>query len=251
MSFKAISSMTTTQGLGMDGSVVSVLQWIAHIQEEWLIVFDNADNPPPEVVAKFIPPGNRGNILITSTNISMGRIISFKNIIEILEMEEPDAIALLLKASHLAPLPEHLEAATKIVVELGCILLAVDHAGAYIEAGKCDINAYLRHFSLHRRTLMSDNAFKGASDYNKTLYGTWDLSFKEIEKRARRLPGDRNAQAAQAAIWILHICAFYHHSDISKDIFKSATEESAKYEGRHKSTSCNHLSRSHSAVIRD
>ena len=50
---------------------------------------------------------------------------------------------------------------------------------------------------------MSDNAFKGASDYDKTVYGTWDLSFKEIEKRVRRLPGDGNAQAAQAAIWIL------------------------------------------------
>ena len=29
---------------------------------------------------------------------------------------------------------------------------------------------------------MSDNAFKGASDYDKTVYGTWDLSFKEIER---------------------------------------------------------------------
>jgi hypothetical protein len=35
-------------------------------QEEWLIVFDNADDPSPEAVAKFFPPDNRGNILITS-----------------------------------------------------------------------------------------------------------------------------------------------------------------------------------------
>ena len=61
------------------------------------------------------------------------------------------------------------------------------------------------------------------------MCGTWDLSFKEIEKRARRLPCDGNVQAAQAAIWILQICAFYHHSDISKDIFKSAAKESAKF----------------------
>jgi hypothetical protein len=37
----------------------------------------------------------------------MGRVISFENRIEIKEMEEPDAIDLLLKASCLDPLPEH------------------------------------------------------------------------------------------------------------------------------------------------
>ena len=36
-------------------------------------------------------------------------------------------------------------------------------------------------------------------------------------------------QAAHAAIIILHICAFYHHSNISKDIFRSAAEESRKH----------------------
>ena len=109
MSLKGISSLPAAQYSGVDGSVGSVLQWISFLQEEWLIVFDNADAPPPEVVEKFIPPGDRGNILITSRNKSMGRIVSFENRIEIKGMEEADAITLLLKASCLDPLPEHLE----------------------------------------------------------------------------------------------------------------------------------------------
>ena len=228
-SLKGISNLPAAQAFGMDGSVESVLQWISSIQEEWLIVYDNADDPPPEVVAKFFPPGNRGNILITSRNRSMGRIVSFENSIEINEMEESDAVILLLKASCLDPVAEHLQAAKRIVMELGCIPLAVDHAGAYIEAGRCDINKYLRQFSLHRQTLMSDATFKGASNYNQTVYGTWDLSFKEIEKRAGGQSIAGNAQAAQAAILILQICAFYHHSNISKNIFQSAAEESGKH----------------------
>ncbi|KAF8799504.1 hypothetical protein BYT27DRAFT_7120329 [Phlegmacium glaucopus] len=95
-------------------------------------------------------------------------------------MEEADAITLLLKASCLDA-AEHVEVARMIVTELGCIPLAVNHAGAYIEAGNCDINRYLKHFSLHHQTLMSDATFRGASDYDQTVYGTWDLSFKEIE----------------------------------------------------------------------
>jgi len=229
MTLKGISNMPAAQASGVDGSVESVLQWIAHIQEEWLIVYDNADDLVPEVVAKFFPSGDGGNILITSRNRSMGRIISFRNMIEISEMEEPDAIALLLKASYLEPSAEHQQAAKNIVAELGCIPLAVNHAGAYIEAGKCDINGYLRQLFLHRQTLMSDAAFTGASNYNQTVYGTWDLSFREIEKRANGQSTTGNAQAAKAAILILHICAFYHHSNISKDIFRSAAEESRKY----------------------
>ena len=147
----------------------------------------------------------------------MGRAIAFKNLIEITEMEEADTIILLLRASDLDSLPEHVKAAKGIVDELGCIPLAIDQAGAYIEAGRCDINEYLRRFFMHRQTLMSDATFKGASGYNQTVYGTWDLSFKEIEKRGKSTTG--NAQAAQAAILILQICAFYHHSNISKDIF--------------------------------
>jgi tetratricopeptide (TPR) repeat protein len=228
MSLKGISSIPAAQASYLDGSAESVLQWISSIEEEWLIVFDNADDLPPDVVAKFIPPGNRGNILITSRNQSMGRLVTFENVIEINEMEERDAITLLLKASRLDASTEHLQAAKNIVASLGCIPLAVDQAGAYIEAGNCGINEYLRQFSSHRHTLMSDATFRGVSDYDRTVYGTWDLSFKEIERRAGG-QSHGNAQAAKAAILILGICAFYHHSNISDDIFKSAAEESVKY----------------------
>jgi len=65
-SLKGIFSIPAAQASCLDGSAESALQWISGIQEEWLIVYDNADDLPPDVVAKFIPPGNRGNILITS-----------------------------------------------------------------------------------------------------------------------------------------------------------------------------------------
>ena len=56
MSLRGISA----QYSGVDGSAESILQWISFLQEECLVVFDNADVPPLEVVEKFIPHGNRG-----------------------------------------------------------------------------------------------------------------------------------------------------------------------------------------------
>ena len=115
------------------------------------------------------------------------------------------------------------------MTELGCMPLAVDQAGAYIEAGRCSIDKYLQQLTLHRETLMSDATFRGASSYDRTVYGTWDLSFNEIKKRASGQSSAGDAQAAHTAILILQICAFYHHSNISKDIFQSAAEESGKH----------------------
>ena len=68
LSLRGISSISAAQASCPDDSVESVLQWMSGIQEEWLIVFDNADELPVHMVEKFIPSGNRGNILITSRN---------------------------------------------------------------------------------------------------------------------------------------------------------------------------------------
>ena len=76
---------------------------------------------------------------------------------------------------------------------------------------------------------MSDDIFRGASNYDQTVYGTWDISLKEIKKRADGQYGVGHVQGAQAAILILQICAFFHHNNISKEIFQSAAEESQKY----------------------
>ena len=166
MSLQGISSISATQASCLDGSVESVLQWMSGIQKEWLIVFDNADVPPVHVVEKYISSGNRGNILITSQNQSMGRVVPFENIIGIGEMEVEDAIILLLKASRLDVSAEHREVAKNIVTELNYMPLVIDQAGAYIEAGRCSIDKYLQQFFLHHQTLMLDATFKGESNYD-------------------------------------------------------------------------------------
>ena len=70
-SLRGIYSVSAVQASCLDDSVESVLQWMSSIREEWMIVFDNADDPPVYVVEKYIPTGNRGYILITSRNQSM------------------------------------------------------------------------------------------------------------------------------------------------------------------------------------
>ena len=73
------------------------------LKDAYLMVFDNADVLSPAELEAYLPPGRGGNILITSRNFTMRNLTSPENSLEVTEMEENDAIKLLLKASCLDP----------------------------------------------------------------------------------------------------------------------------------------------------
>ena len=187
-----------------------------------MVVFDNADTLLPSELEAFFPPGQWGNILITSRNLNMRCLTLPENSLEVMEMEENDAVALLLKASCLDPSRLDLQAeALAIVKELFCLPLAIDQAGAYIASGATSIGGYLVKYSKHRKTLLSQTEFMGASRYSRSVYGTWELSYKEIQERAQSDDPYRS-EAANTALLLLELFPFFHHEGITEEIFAYA-----------------------------
>jgi tetratricopeptide (TPR) repeat protein len=216
---KGICSLPAAQSSGLDGSPESALHWIGSLKEKYIMVFDNADVLSPAELEAYLPPGRGGNILITSRNSTMRNLTSPENSLEVSEMEENDAIELLLKASYLDPSSMDFQAeASEIVKELFCIPLAIDQAGAYIACGATTIGDYLAKYSEHRKTLLSHADFIGASGYKRSVYGTWELSCKEIQKRAESDDAHR-ANAANSAMLLLKLFPFFHHEGITEEIF--------------------------------
>ena len=201
----------------------SVLKWIAQ-RNNWLMVYDGADGHY-QIVETFLPPGDGGNIVITSRNVGLKRI-SLKSQ-KIVEMPEEEASSLLLKSAALDGMSEHNGLVRKLVSELGGIPLALDQAGAYMLTTECGIANYLELFAKHKHALMSNFEFKGASNYDRTTYGTWDISIETIEKMATNDTGQK-ALAAQSAIQILRIFAFLDNANIPLELFKSAAENYMK-----------------------
>ena len=72
---------------------------------------------------------------------------------------------------------------------------------------------------------MNHPSFRGASQYNRTVYETWDLSFNEIKLRANKKCDGHDRAAAQAAILILETAAFLHHENIIEAAFRKAAME--------------------------
>ncbi|KIL64558.1 hypothetical protein M378DRAFT_11360 [Amanita muscaria Koide BX008] len=203
-------------------SAEAFLNWISS-RGSWLIVFDNADGGH-KVVEKFLPQGEKGDILITSRNKGLSRITSPKNSLEVTEMGEKEAISLLLKSSAFDEESEKVkETAKELVSVLGFIPLAIDQAGGYIQSCGYGLDSYLRLFVKHRAQLMSNRELSGASGYDYSTYGTWDISIEEIKRRACEGPAAQ-ASAAQNALMLHGIFALLHHENISKEMFRCAAE---------------------------
>ena len=112
------------------------------------MIFDNPDVLSSAELEAYLPPGQRGNVLITSHNSTMRKLSLPENSLDVNEMEENDAIALLLKASFLDLSSVEFQAeASEIVKELYCLALAIDQAGAYIASGATTIGDYLTKHS--------------------------------------------------------------------------------------------------------
>ena len=212
---KGICNLPEAQSSALDGSPESALWWISSLGHNYAMVFDNADNMTPEELEQYFPSGLGGNILITSRNSGLKHLTSHENSLHVKEMEKNDAISLLLKAACLDQSQADLQAeVSKIVNELFCIPLAIDQAGAFIAFGDTDIRNYLDEYSQYRESILSYPAFKGASKYNRSVYGTWELTFKEIQQRAKS-DDSQKAEAAKTAMFLLSIFAFFHFDGIT------------------------------------
>ena len=181
-----------------------ILNWISQLPK-WLIIYDNADSDY-SVVEKFLPPGEAGNILITSRNGELKRLALGS--VNVLTMEEDEAVASFLKSAMLDGTCDDVRnVAKKMVLELGGIPLALDQAGAYIYRCGCGIDGYLKLYEKNKHRLLSKKEFRGASGYGTSAYGTWDISFHQIVQMTVKENGGE-AEAAQNAISLLRIFAF-------------------------------------------
>ncbi|KAF8348018.1 P-loop containing nucleoside triphosphate hydrolase protein [Amanita rubescens] len=193
-----------------------------------LMVYDGADGHY-SVVENFLPPGNGGNVMITSRNIGLKRIGLSKNSMEVHGMEDEDAISLLLKSAMLDDTDNNIyNLAQQLVLQLDGIPLAIDQAGSYMRSCGCSIDGYLELYARYKNELMRNTpGFGGASDYGTSTYGTWDISMKKMEDIAA-MDSVQESVGAQSAIKLLRIFAFLDHVNIPQELFKNAAESYMK-----------------------
>jgi hypothetical protein len=88
---------------GVGDSAEDALRWLSRLVEEWLLVFDNADDPTLNF-RNFFPRSSHGNIIITSRN-SETRILApdLRSESKVSRLSPDDAIDLLIKIARVTP----------------------------------------------------------------------------------------------------------------------------------------------------
>ena len=180
------------------------LTWLARQRQDWLLLFDNADDPEIKL-QQFFPSCRHGNIIVTSRNPRC-RFYAPDSHFNVSDMNAEDATELLLKMTAVQHSPANLERAASICRELGYLALAVAQAGAYI-ANSCSLDDYLHIYRDDRAQLLQRHSAHSPDDYQWTVYTTWEMSLKKL---------------TPTALMFLRICSFMHHGGISRAIFQNA-----------------------------
>ncbi|KAJ7787055.1 hypothetical protein B0H14DRAFT_3163453 [Mycena olivaceomarginata] len=184
------------------------LLWLTSNIEGWLLFFDNADDPSLNL-NDFMPQCNHGNIIITSRNPGL-RVYGSYSLVS--DMEEKDAVALLLKSAAQVATIHAEQIAMEIVKALHYLPLAIIQAGAFILNSQ-DLSGYLALYTKNQAQLLSKKPAQSHDHYAWTVYTTWQMSFDQLKP---------------AAAMFLQLCSFFHYNGISEQIFSYAS----KYEFR-------------------
>lgn len=156
-----------------DADQKTIVDAVCHYLEKtpnWLLIFDNADKPAD--LRRFIPRGSTGHILITSRNPNWA---GMAHTLTIEKMDRQESIKFLKKRTNQG----NEAAANKLAEELGDLPLALEQAGAYIEATGITFLGYLELFKVNHIRLLECR--KPETDYPYTVSTTWELSFKQAQ----------------------------------------------------------------------
>ncbi|KAJ7140838.1 P-loop containing nucleoside triphosphate hydrolase protein [Mycena epipterygia] len=189
-----LKNIATLKNIG--NSSQDALTSLANQDEDWLLFIDNADDPNINLHS-FLPRCNHGNIVITSRN--PGLCVYAGSHSQVSDMEETDAVPLLLKSAAQEISPAN-ELVTAEIVKVLCYLpLAIVQAGGFIsQTGALD--SYLDFYKRNRAQLLSEKPAQTHDDY------VW-TSFDRL---------------SPSAAMLLQLCSFLHREGISEEIFSRA-----------------------------
>ncbi|MBX2862021.1 MAG: tetratricopeptide repeat protein, partial [Leptolyngbyaceae cyanobacterium MAG.088] len=200
-----------------DTVVQAVKLWLTR-HPNWLLIFDNADQP--ELVQPFKPrfeptfeptsepTDTQGHFLVTSRAQDF-QALGITRPVEMETLEPAEALAFLWRRSGRGELPTQpsvedtvaIQAARQLATELGYLPLALEQAAAYIVAKKARFQDYLASYQ-KRKLARLETAKPKLGNYPDSVATAWTLNFQQVE------------QTAPASADLLRVSAFLHPDGI-------------------------------------
>jgi tetratricopeptide (TPR) repeat protein len=169
-------------------------------RRRWLLIFDSAVRQGD--VARYIPKGNRGHVLITTRDPGFDRVATS---IRVEELPLDEAVTFLLERTG----SDDTDAAAGLAEELGRLPLALEQAAAYIEQTGHTLEEYLRLYRERRDNLLSRSV---DDDHYDSVGASFWLVFERL------------ADQAPAAAQLATLCSFLAAATVPGDLITSMPE---------------------------
>ncbi len=171
--------------------------WLGH-HPGWLLILDNARNAAD--CLDHLPMGASGHVLITSRDPNWGRVAKPLGVPVLPRVE---AVEFLQKRCG----RDERAVADAVSDAVGDLPLALEQAGAYIEATGGSIAEYLDLYRSRPRELLTD-----------AVAATWDIAFERLQT------------GAPAALELLYLIAFLAPDDIDSKLVSPAFADAMQFD---------------------
>ncbi|RYP24299.1 hypothetical protein DL767_008631 [Monosporascus sp. MG133] len=197
----------------LDEQIRLMRAWLACQKDPWLLMVDNADSTDV-TLAKYIPTGGPGTIIITTTDERFATCGSAFG--KIGPMDKQNAVDLLMSYKRTGTVLDDTEreAARLLAVNLlGGLPLAIAQAGSYIFNKYCTYAEYCDEFRESPQIPLSYELEQWPS-YRRPIWKTFTISLSRIQN----LPEKGSSHAVE----LLRTLCFLHHEGIQERLFREA-----------------------------
>jgi Tetratricopeptide repeat len=186
----------------LDEKVQAVQRWLER-NGNWLLIFDNADQP--SLLKPFRPKNPHGRVLVTS-RAQVFDDLGIAHPLEVSEMSVMEATDFLFcRTERQIQDTAEVAPAHQLAKELGYLPLALEQAGAFIYERKLRFADYLTSYRQRRLALLQRQLPK-TGNYPESVATTWSLNFQAIE------------QTSPAAAELLRFSAFLSSDNIPQEL---------------------------------
>ena len=207
-----------------DYTLSKILLFISHQKKRWLMVIDNVDQPQLSDYMVKVLSGrwkrkSNGHMIIT-TRRERKEICQWMDLephccVEVFSFSTQEAKKFLLTragGNNAAGQENELD---ELVVELGCLPLALEQAGAHIRSLQCPLSKYLEQYKRERLQLLSEHQANPSWEYESrsrlSVHTTWLLNFEYV----------KTSKYGEIATRFVHAAAFFDPDEIYEGLINA------------------------------
>lgn len=161
-------------------SVKGAMAYLYELDSLFLMIFDNAEGSSSDL-APYLPRAKRAHIIITTSNSSLAQLASPSCAISLPDLDEDEAVSILLRRVKSGSAEANISQATTIVRIIGCQALTITLAAGTIAARALPLSDARSEFG----SLLPEHIREAPNGFGRPLWTVFKQSYGALSPHAQ------------------------------------------------------------------